>query len=136
MKKVELDKTEERTEENKEEAIECWGELFGNKTNIARRVGVSRITLYNWIEGDKSFAKKVKQAEENMKDFIEDALYLKVKEGDTKAILFACERKCYDRGYGKRQIIDLNNRIGELPPEKQKEIDDVLKMNGYQVDTE
>ena len=84
--------------------------IFYRKYNFdiskaCRETGISRWTFYSWKEKDRSFQKKLHEAEEEEKDMYEKALKLEALRGNPQLLKFLAETKMKDRGYGREQTI-------------------------------
>ena len=104
---------------------------LGVVTEAAEQANISRQSHYNWIEQDSEYADKVKDINEEAKDFVEGTLHKLIKgyelpdskvfcnqDGhvtvvpliktigpDTAATIFYAKTKMKDRGYIERQEI-------------------------------
>lgn len=79
----------------------------GNISKACARVGVSRPTIKLWMVKDEMFREEVMQLSEAIVDAVEDALYKKIKEGDTYAITFFLKTKGRYRGYTEKLDIEV-----------------------------
>lgn len=77
----------------------------GNISAVARSFGVSRGTVYNWIQGRATVEAALADARETMLDNAESILYKKVLEGSTPELLFFLKTKGRNRGYVERQEV-------------------------------
>jgi hypothetical protein len=117
-----------KMELKKKSFLDSYRKAFGNISIACKSVEISRGTYYNWKESDAEFAKALEQVEpdEEFIDFTENALYKKIKDGDTTAIIFALKTKGKKRGYVERQEL-----VHEIERPIFKEIDlDVSEDNG------
>lgn len=89
----------------KEAFIKAFQNNYGNITQSVEAAGVSRGMYYQWVKDDPEFLARIEAIEpkEIKKDFIENALLKKIREGDTAAIIFASKTQLKDRGYIERQ---------------------------------
>lgn len=62
----------------------------------------SRQQVYKWIDADPDFKNSLTEAMELQKDFAENALLQRIREGDTTAIIFYLKTKAKDRGYSEK----------------------------------
>jgi hypothetical protein len=77
------------------------GQYKNSLYNISRACKASNIgrrTYYSWLEKDPKFRERFEEAQEERLDFLEDALFKKVKQGHVIAIIFAL--KCLGRSRG------------------------------------
>jgi hypothetical protein len=74
----------------------------GNIAAVARAYGVSRGTVYNWIDASAGCRQALDDARETMLDNAESILYKKVLEGSTPELLFFLKTQGKQRGYVER----------------------------------
>lgn len=77
-------------------------ELRGNLSAVARALGVSRTTLYKFLQAHPTAQQAVEEARETMLDHAESMLYRKVLDGDTTALIFFLKTQGRRRGYVER----------------------------------
>lgn len=77
-------------------------DMNGNIAAIARKLGVSRNTVYSRIAESATLQRKLKDARETMVDNAESALYRAVLDGNMTAIIFFLKTQGKDRGYTER----------------------------------
>ena len=89
---------------------------MGMVTTSCRKFGITTATFYNWCKCYPWFNERVDVIQDSIRDYGECALLEKIKQGDTKAILFYCDRKLKDRGYVQRteQQVNIDNSVIEL----------------------
>lgn len=75
----------------------------GNIAAIARKLGVSRGTVYNRIAESPTLQERLEDARESMIDNAESMLYKKAMEGSTAELLFFLKTQGKRRGYTERQ---------------------------------
>lgn len=90
------------TARNKAEFLKIYAKQLCNITKTCKAVGIDRITFYRWYENDAKFHQAVDDLENVRLDFAEDALNLKMQQGDTTAIIFFLKTKGKHRGYVER----------------------------------
>ena len=78
---------------------------FGNVTAIAKRLGVSRQTVYAYIARWQTVADAVDDERERRKDFVEDKMLERIMSGSDTMIIFFAKTQMKDRGYVERQEI-------------------------------
>ncbi len=75
-------------------------EKMPNKSYVCQKLGISRQTLYRWIEDDLDFSDGVELAirigNESMSDLAESKLVEMVKEGDFRAVRYLLDNKHKD----------------------------------------
>jgi hypothetical protein len=64
-------------------------------------LGIPKSRLDTWIAADARFANLWREMQWKKQNFIESSLMGKIREGDTKAIIFANQTLNKDRGYGQ-----------------------------------
>lgn len=69
----------------------------------ARRLGVTRSTIYSAIKKHASVREAVEDARERTTDLAEGKLFSKISEGDMTAIIFYLKTQAKNRGYIERQ---------------------------------
>lgn len=77
--------------------IECRGNL----TELAARMDVSRISLYNRIQLWPALGDAVESARQSLVDLAESRLWDRVESGDRLAIMFVLRTLGRSRGYGE-----------------------------------
>ena len=77
----------------------------GNIAAVARAYGVSRGTVYNWIDASAGCRQALDDARETMLDNAESILYKKVLEGSTPELLFFLKTQGRNRGYVERSEV-------------------------------
>ena len=80
-------------------------EAKGNVSAVARAFGVSRKTIYNYIERYATAQDALDDARETMLDNAESILYKKVLEGSTPELLFFLKTQGKRRGYVERNEV-------------------------------
>ena len=87
---------------------------FGNITAIAKRLGVSRPTIYNYINHWKTVKDAIHDAREEKKDFVEDRMFKRIMEGSDVMMIFYAKTQMKDRGYIERQEISGGGKPQEI----------------------
>ena len=104
-----LSKKRERT---CQKIIQALQECNGLLTLAAHKAGVSYGTVKRYASEFPSVQEAKENAKENMLDFCEGKLFLKIKENDLIAILFYLKTQGKKRGYIERQEIEHGGNIG------------------------
>lgn len=91
---------------------------FGNISVVARRLGVSRPTVYKYINEWKTVADAIYDSKESAKDFVENRMMQRIVAGSDTMMIFYAKTKMKDRGYVEKQdvqvtTIDLNKASDE-----------------------
>jgi hypothetical protein len=112
-------KTDASTKVKKSDVAKAIALGRGIKTEIAKKLKVSRQTLDNYLKRWPDLVPKLAEAREVIIDFAEIGLEKLIKKGDVRAIIFTLETIGRDRGYQKRtEITGANGRpVLELSPE-------------------
>lgn len=79
--------------------IEAMDNSRGIISNIAKKLDVSRNTVYQWIDSDDELKEALKNANECLLDNAEDKLVNLVDQQDFRAISFILKTRGKDRGY-------------------------------------
>lgn len=83
--------------------LEAYKKSFGNISMACKNIGIDRGTYYLWKKIPEFLeALEAIQPDEEFIDFAENALYKKINDGDTTAIIFALKTKGKKRGYVER----------------------------------
>ena len=72
----------------------------GFLADAARKAGVPRRTLYNWLKDDPLFAETFQNAGDHFEDFVKGKLIEKIEKGNLAAIKLFLKTYAKDRGYG------------------------------------
>ena len=75
----------------------------GNVSEAARKLGVSRSTVYRHIDDSPTLLTVLEDTREELVDIAESALRAKVINGDITAIIFTLKTQGKQRGYIERQ---------------------------------
>ena len=86
------------------EAIKGSG---GFVTEVARRMGCSRSTVYRFKAQYAPIAEAIFEEKEHLLDTAESALLKQVNSGNITAIIFYLKTQGYGRAYGDRSKLDL-----------------------------
>jgi hypothetical protein len=78
------------------------GRATGNVSAAAKALGVTRQTLYTFIEENPVAVAALKEARETMLDEAESVLYRKALDGSTAELLFFLKTQGKGRGYVER----------------------------------
>jgi hypothetical protein len=101
-----------------EKVIEVIEKAKGLVAPAATMLGVTRGTLYNYINQNQEVKEALDQARESMLDYTEGKLFENIKNNDTTAIIFALKSLGKKRGYIERQEHDHFNdgKAFSIPP--------------------
>jgi predicted transcriptional regulator len=100
----------------------------GITQNIAKKLGVARSTVCNYIVKNKEFCIPIiTQEKEKIVDMAENSLFNQVKEQEAWATKYLLATKGRDRGYGEQ--LDINQRVLNVSIQlKQDEVEDLLQL--------
>lgn len=85
-----------------------------NASEACRRIGISAKTLQVWTRLDPEFAELMDEMHWHKGNFFEEGLIKLVKDGDTRATLFANERFNRNRGYGNKVEVNHSGQVNHL----------------------
>ena len=85
---------------NKKALLEALEKSMGVVTQACKKVGVSRVTFYNYLK-DKEFAKAVKDIDEIALDFAESKMYSLIGKEDSRMIMYYLNNRGNSRGYSR-----------------------------------
>lgn len=92
---------------------------FGNVTKIAQRLGVSRNTVYAYMERWATVKEAIDESRQTLCDIVENKMAEKMIGGDTTMIIFFAKTQMKNRGYVERhQIQNTNLDLTELTTEQ------------------
>jgi hypothetical protein len=94
-----------RTDTHKKGMILALKKTLGIVQDACIVAKISRETHYRWYREDSKYANEVDDTANIALDFVESALFKKVKSGDTTAIIFYLKTKGKKRGYIERSEI-------------------------------
>jgi hypothetical protein len=85
---------------NKEQTdyITLLSQVMGVESIAVERLGINKETLNEWKD-NIFFLQALKEVEERQLDYVENALFRLVNEGNINAITFYLKTKGKDRGY-------------------------------------
>lgn len=86
----------------KEIFLEALQKSMGIVKGAVDKTGFSRSTHFHWMRTDQEYKEKVREIEEDAKDFAESQLLVRIREGDGPRITYFLDNKAQDRGYGKQ----------------------------------
>lgn len=87
------------TKRNKKKLLIALEQTLGIITSACKICNLSRDTFYYYYRNDAEFKGKVDDLDEFVMDFVENALFKAIKEGDSQAIQFYMKYKGKKRGY-------------------------------------
>ncbi len=128
--------TTSKKDETKARIIDAIHESNGLLTLAAKRVGLSRKTVWEYSKQYPEVQEAVFDAKERMLDFAESKLWQKIQEGDNTILIFFLKTQGKARGYVERS--EITGREGEalipqviVQSDKGKKLtEDVIKGKG------
>lgn len=83
----------------------------GIQANIAKRLGVTRACVSNWVNGIPEIWDAVHEAREATIDLAEDSLIKNIRARDNTATIFYLKCQGKERGYIERQEISVSGSM-------------------------
>lgn len=71
----------------------------GLQTYACESSGVDQKTFRRWYENDEAFREAIAEIKMDTEDFIENAIFRKINEGDSAMIIFAAKCRLREKGY-------------------------------------
>ena len=110
-----------KTARKKKKFIEALRESHGIITYACQKIGISRVTFYDWCKKDEEFKQLAEEVEESTIDRVESKLLQAINDDKLTAIIFYLKTKGKNRGYVER----MENNVSVNPFEElMKEIPD------------
>lgn len=79
---------------------------LGDISSACKKAKVTRQLYYYWIKNDENFKAEVEFTDDEIVDIGQRALLKKVKQGDTRSIIYLLNSKGRKRGYGNTLILE------------------------------
>lgn len=95
----------------RDEIIEALEKHRGWITYAAADLNCTQANISQWIKRDEVLREKWMQIKEFNLDFVEKALFIKIAQGDTSAIIFYLKCQGKHRGYIEKEKVVINNNI-------------------------
>jgi len=73
------------------EIVQALHDGKGNITNAAKRLGISRMTLYEKMKKDENLRTELQHAREQLCDLAENVIYEQLEQGSLKAAIFVLQ---------------------------------------------
>lgn len=96
------ERRERKKDEDKQRFLTILDEHLGIISYAAQQAGIPRRTIYEWMDQDLEFQRKVKEVDHKQLDFVERKLLENIRTNDTRAITFYLSTKGKNRGYSTR----------------------------------
>lgn len=117
-------------EEAQEQFLAALGTCDGLVYNACRMTGLNPKVHEKWLATDEEYAEKYRRILEGVADFVESAMFKKIRAGEWQAIKFYLTSKCAHRGYvtdgtnvtnvlnvNGKPVKSLSELLGSLPME-------------------
>ena len=105
--------------------IEALTKHMGSITQACKIVNIDRTTHYDWLKTDPEYKQKVENLPLIILEFVENALYKKIYEGDTSAMTFWLKHKNMARklgGYSDMRYIQSDVKLNTDSAETMHEV--------------
>jgi len=108
--------------------LEALKGQLGVITSAAKQLGISRRTHYRWIGEDENYKKAIEELPELVLDFVENALFKKIQEGDAPSIHFYLKHKGRIRGYLDMKYVkaEVSTRSYNITIQEPKQILEII----------
>jgi len=123
-------RTEEQTETGKANFLKALEKSLGIISTAAKKSGIARSTVYEWIKDDAEFEEALKEVNEITLDFAESALHKQISKGVPTSTIFYLKTRGKKRGYfeyAEVQSTNVNLNTELTQEEKEAAIDRVTK---------
>ena len=119
--------TYEERKKLKKKFLKVYKENYALIYDACDRIGISKETLYNWMEADSDFADKVHQIKDRVGDIVEGKLMEKILDGNVSSIVFWLKTQ---RGWSETQKIEVETNNDIDVKEAINEIREQMKTKG------
>lgn len=92
------------TAKNKKRMLKALEVELGIVTKACKTAGITPKTHFLWLQKDPEYKKAYDDIDIAVLDFVESALFKKIKSGDTACIIFYMKCRAKKRGYIEREI--------------------------------
>ena len=92
----------------KKNIIDALTKSLGVITPACKKLGIARVTFYEWYNNDPEFKKQVDELNDIALDFAETKLYQQIDNNDTTATIFYLKTKGKKRGYQEKIEMETN----------------------------
>tara|TARA_R110000744_G_scaffold102377_10_gene196958 strand:+ start:2141 stop:2521 length:381 start_codon:yes stop_codon:yes gene_type:complete len=110
-----------KTLHNKKALLQALEQSLGVVTTACKKVGVSRVTFYDYCKTDEKFKNDVDDLANVALDFAESHLHQQIKNGVPSSTIFYLKTKGKKRGYIERTEQDINSTNTSYNVELSKE---------------
>lgn len=111
--------TDEERKKLKKKFLKLYKENYALMYDACDKMNVSRETIYNWMESDEEFKKKVEHIKERVGDIVEGKLMEKILQGNTASIMFYLKTQRHWKETSKVEVesigdVDVKAAIEEI----------------------
>ena len=103
-----------KTLHNKKALLEALEQSLGIVTSACKKVGISRVTYYEYYKTDEAFKQSVDSLADVALDFAESQLHKQIKDGIPSSTIFYLKTKGKRRGYIEKSEVELTNSVSSL----------------------
>jgi hypothetical protein len=96
--------------------LEAMQQMAGVREAAAQMLGVSRVTLWRYINANPQIHEAIREIDESTKDLAEAKVIELIKAADGQTVRWYLDRKAKDRGYGHTSEIS-GPKGGPIPVE-------------------
>lgn len=82
--------------------LDAFKSTLGIVSQACEKVGISRVTFYDWCSTDLDFKSKVDEINDMQIDFVESKLLQNINKNDTTASIFYLKTKGKKRGWSEK----------------------------------
>lgn len=112
--------TEDEKNTIKKNFLKAFQKYQGEWKKAAEEAGTCVATVKHWMKNDEVFNDRVYEIDQSFVDEVEQALMARIREGDTRAMIFYLRCKAKDRGYIQSTARDLVNGDDSKKKEEEK----------------
>jgi len=124
-----------RNELEEEAIINALIQNFGIICNAAHTLGISRVTLKEWIDKEPKLHKAWRDSKEVLNDQVESQLIKNIKDGKETSIIWYMKTQMRDRGYAEQIEIKGQMEVKQLNINVLEEETKILLNNALNVIT-
>ena len=95
-------------EEAKEKFLSAVATCDGLVWSACKLTGLNQKVHEKWLTKDEDYAKRFHAVLEGVNDFVESAMFKRIRAGDWNAIKFYLSSKCRHRGYSNDPSVNIN----------------------------
>lgn len=95
-------------EDAKEKFLSAVATCDGLVWSACKLTGLNQKVHEKWLTKDEEYAKRFHEVLEGVNDFVEGAMFKRIRSGDWNAIKFYLSSKCKHRGYSSDPAVNIN----------------------------